>query len=91
MILLEDKTILVTILVIIGMVVGIVVVPHVQRVVGETWCPVTSFEGKPSVGSPGEDGMPYGWYCYPKTEHNLRINERCWKWAVNQRGICEWR
>lgn len=52
---------------------------------------IPEFEGEPNVGSQGEDGMPYGWYCYPKTEYNTRLNDRCYHWAVNDRGICEWR
>jgi hypothetical protein len=48
------------------------------------------FTGNISVGVPGQDGMPYGWLCVEASPHNLRANAR-YGWAINQRGICEWR
>ena len=49
------------------------------------------FEGPPSVGLPGENGMPYGWLCYPATPHNLKVNEEYMHWAQHDNSICEWR
>jgi hypothetical protein len=48
------------------------------------------FTGNVSIGKPGEDGMPYGWFCYEESPHNAWVNE-VQQWAHNERGYCEWR
>lgn len=93
MILFEDSTMFVTVVIIIGIIVGIVSEPAISSAIYETNLDLhlLNFEGKPNIGLPDEEGgWPYGWYCYPKTEHNFRVNEYM-KWAVNEKGICEWR
>ena len=83
-----DDVMFVAIVLIIGILVGCVVYTHISDSIDDTLHPY--FYGNTSVGKPGEDHMPYGWYCYEKTPHNLRMNKNA-GWAVNDRGICEWR
>jgi hypothetical protein len=88
----DDKIIRFTIFIIVMFSILCFVIPFVADIVSsnidDTLHPY--FTGNVSIGSPGEDHMPYGWMCYEKTPHNTRINKK-WGWAVNQRGICEWR
>ena len=85
----NDTTMVITLTIIIGILVCWCVLPAVQSAVWEANNQY-HFTGNISEGKPGQDGWPYGWLCYEKSSHNLEVNKRM-GWAVNDRGICEWR